>query len=494
MRCAIYARVSTEFDSQKTSIDNQIDLFRNYANENNWEIVKVYTDKKSGTKVDRPGLKSLIADGKAKLFDVILAKELSRLARNGRLSYELRDICQLNNIHIVCLDNSINTLTGEVQNFGLYAWLYENESLNNSRRNKASKRTKAVRGEFTGSNPTYGYYNDGGKLKIRHDQSPDIVRRIFNCYLEGTGMDSIAKTLIAEGVPTPSQVAKKANASTLWHASTIKNILKNRHYCGDLVQHKTERISVTTTKRRTLDEENLIVHRDMHESIISRETFEAVQRMLQSRTRIGKAPKKHLFTNVLYCKECGRGMWYKFNQKGYRCGGNLKYGDFYCLNKKAVKELKLKEIVLAYLKELFQAFQDDSMMKSLMKKLEQKQQEFQKEMSNVNNQIQDLRLKKLEYLNLYTEQVITKQELIEYRELTDKKLKELDIIKAQIHQNLEECTNENYTIELGNKLKNFFPLKDLDSKLLHSLVEKITVCIDGNIDIHYTFINPFQNK
>ncbi|WP_407974654.1 hypothetical protein AB6L51_03730 [Bacillus altitudinis] len=184
----------------------------------------------------------------------------------------------------------------------------------------------------------------------------------------------------------------------------------------------------------------------------------------------------------------------KVNQKGYRCGGNLKYGDIYCLNKKAVKELKLKKIVLAYLKELFQAFQDESMMKSLMKKLEQKQQEFQQEMSNVDNQIQDLRLKRLEYLNLYTEQVITKQELIEYRELTDKKLKELDIIKAQIHQNLEECTNENYAIELGNKLKNFFPLKDLDSKLLHSLVEKITVGIDGNIDIHYTFINPFQNK
>ncbi|WP_080848635.1 recombinase family protein [Cytobacillus gottheilii] len=114
MRSAVYARVSTELDSQRTSIDNQIDIFRNYPV--GWEIVKVYTDKQSGTKENRPGLKSLIEDGKNGMYDVILAK-LSRLARNGRLSYELRDICQFNNIHIVCLDNSINTLTGKRTKF-----------------------------------------------------------------------------------------------------------------------------------------------------------------------------------------------------------------------------------------------------------------------------------------------------------------------------------------------------------------------------------------
>ncbi|MGF6947707.1 DNA invertase Pin-like site-specific DNA recombinase [Neobacillus sp. B4I6] len=55
MRCAVYARVSTEMDSQRTSIDNQIDIYTNYAAQQNWEIVKVFTDKKSGTKRNRPG-------------------------------------------------------------------------------------------------------------------------------------------------------------------------------------------------------------------------------------------------------------------------------------------------------------------------------------------------------------------------------------------------------------------------------------------------------
>lgn len=178
MRCAVYARVSTELDSQRTSIDNQIDIFRHYAAQHNWEIVKIYTDKQSGTKENRPGLKALIEDGKDGMYDVILAKELSRLARNGKLSYKLRDICQFNNIHIVCLDNSINSVEGNVQNFGLFAWLSENESANSSRRNKQAKRVKAQRGLFVGSNPPYGYLSENGVLKVKNDNTPIIVRRI----------------------------------------------------------------------------------------------------------------------------------------------------------------------------------------------------------------------------------------------------------------------------------------------------------------------------
>lgn len=212
-RCAVYPRVSTNLDSQATSIENQIDIFYNYASEMGWEIVKVYTDKQSGTKGNRTGLKALIEDGKDRVYDVILAKELFRLARNGKLSYELRDICQFNNIDIVCLDNSINTVEGNVQNFGLFAWLYETESANSSRRNKQAKKAKAKRGRYIGSHPPYGYLVDNGVLKIKEDNTPNIVRQIFSDYLNGVGMDTIAKNMTTERLPTPAEIAKKSNAS-----------------------------------------------------------------------------------------------------------------------------------------------------------------------------------------------------------------------------------------------------------------------------------------
>ncbi|MEY9980495.1 recombinase family protein [Lysinibacillus sp. RC79] len=123
--------------------------------------------------------------GKEKKFDVILVKELSRLARNGALSYDLREVFEKQNIHLVCLDNSINTLEKNDLNYGLFAWLYEAESINNSRRNKQTKRIKAQQGLYVGSYPPYGYKSEKGKLLIRDDETPEIVRRIFKEYLEG---------------------------------------------------------------------------------------------------------------------------------------------------------------------------------------------------------------------------------------------------------------------------------------------------------------------
>lgn len=71
----------------------------------------------------RENLQRLIQDAKTRKFDVILAKELSRLARNGGLSYQIRDIARDNSVHIVTLDNAINTIDGNGEMFGLYAWM-----------------------------------------------------------------------------------------------------------------------------------------------------------------------------------------------------------------------------------------------------------------------------------------------------------------------------------------------------------------------------------
>lgn len=176
----------------------------------------------SGTTEKRPQLQQLIADARAKKFDVILAKELSRLARNGRLSYEIRDIAEQSKIHIITLDNAINTLKGNGQMFGIYAWMYEQESQRTSKRVKAALRSSAQKGLFKGSNPPYGYILEDRKLRISPDETPNIVRRVFRDYLSGKGFDHIARELYEEGFPTPGPVAGKKNASDKWHGSHSK--------------------------------------------------------------------------------------------------------------------------------------------------------------------------------------------------------------------------------------------------------------------------------
>ncbi|MEJ9232844.1 recombinase zinc beta ribbon domain-containing protein [Peribacillus butanolivorans] len=78
-----------------------------------------------------------------------------------------------------------------------------------------------------------------------------------------------------------------------------------------------------------------------------------MQDLLRRRTKTGTAPQKHLFTNLLYCDECHKRMWYKANQKGYRCGGNLRHGNTFCLNKTVVREKELSQIIMNDLKPLY---------------------------------------------------------------------------------------------------------------------------------------------
>jgi len=494
MRCAIYARVSTEMDGQKTSIDNQIDIFKGYAAERGWEITHIYTDKKSGTKSNRPGFKNLIKDGKEKKYDVILAKELSRLARNGGLSYELRDICLVHNIHIVCLDNSVNTIEGNMQNFGLFAWLYETESTNSSRRNKQARRAMAKKGKFIGSIPPYGYSCVEGKLIIRKDETPEVVRRIFNDYLAGKGMDTIAKDLFTDNIQTPSQVANKKNASNVWHSSTIKKILTNRHYCGDMLQLRTETISVTTNKRRTMDKDSFVIQEGTHEPIISYETFNTVEKMLKKRTKAATAPSIHLFSNLIFCEDCGKGMWYKATQKGYRCGGNIRHGERFCLNKNPLRSRDLEQVISRDIKDLFQIFKDESLMRSLENKINTKKHQIQEKLRNSEKKIFSLEKKKRSYIDLFTEKVISKDDLIELKISVDDEIDVVKMTMIDLERELTNCSNENYLQSLKNKLEQFLAVEELTPQMVNTLVDKITCSVNGEIRIHYNFENPFETQ
>lgn len=494
MRCAIYARVSTEMDGQKTSIDNQIKIFMDYAAQRNWEIVKIYEDKKSGTKNNRPGLKNLIKDGKEKMFDVVLVKELSRLARNGSLSYDLKDIFDLYNIHLVCLDNSVNTLEKNDSNYGLFAWLYEMESNNSSRRNKQAKRIKAKQGLYVGSNPPYGYKSEKGKLVIRNDETPVVVQRIFNEYLEGKGMDAIAKGLFNEHIPTPSQIIEKKNASEIWHSSTIKNILTNRHYCGDLVQIREETISVRTIKRRAVDKDMQIIFRDTHEPIVSVETFRAVEKMLQKRTKAATAPSTHLFSNLIYCEECGKGLWYRANSEHYRCGGYIRHGERYCLNKMPIRLNEIKRVIQNDLKDLFQFFRDDSLINQFESKMNVNRQHIQRAIQNAEKKIEKLGMSKRNYLDLYTEGIISKEELTKLREDVSKEIEELNTNKSELSDELDSNLSESYSLTLKKKLEKFLLVEELNKHMINTLVEKISWNQNGELRIHYSFENPLQMK
>ncbi|MEC0245648.1 recombinase family protein [Paenibacillus chitinolyticus] len=133
---------------------------------------------------------------------------------------------------------------------------------------------------------------------------------MFRMYLDGKGFDSIARTLTREGCPTPAQVIGKKNAGLYWQGTSIKKILNNPHYVGDLVQGRQTTVSVTSKVREEVPRDKQIITEDAHNAIISREDFEVVQQYMEGRKRQQAKPKakKHLFTNYLFCADCGKAL------------------------------------------------------------------------------------------------------------------------------------------------------------------------------------------
>ncbi|NYE08829.1 DNA invertase Pin-like site-specific DNA recombinase/ssDNA-binding Zn-finger/Zn-ribbon topoisomerase 1 [Bacillus niacini] len=485
MRCAGYIRVSTNKEEQKPSIQNQKSLFINYIKEQNWIISDFYVDVETGTTSKRESLQRLIADAKQRKFDVIIAKELSRLARNGSLSYQIRDVCQDNNIGIITLDGAVNSVKGDVSKYGLYTWLYEEESQRTSERVKSSLKTLAAKGLFKGSNAPYGYFKENDNLIIRKDNTPNVVKWIFEQYISGRGFDSIAKELYVRGQPTPSVIAAKTNASPKWHGSTIKNIIQNPHYTGKLVQHRETSISATNKNRIKISPDKHIIVENTHESIISEETFQLAQELLNIRSKNRNTTRKHLFSGLIFCSDCGSSMHYKDNRKGYICGGYVKFTKKFCTHH-AIKENLISQSIFKDLDILNELITNKKKSEQLFLISKKEHERLIKKSSNIDGKLLKLQEIKSKLINLLIEEVISKDD---YHHKVDDFEKQINNLKGE-QAHLHNLINSKDSIEQMNELFNLskkFSDERLSKEKIIPLVKRITVNSDGVPIIEYRF-------
>ena len=424
MKCAIYIRVSTDKEEQKTSLQNQKDLFFKYVADKNWDIGKIYVDIESGTKDKREQFQNMISDAKSKKFNVILAKELSRIARNGKLSYEIKTLAENNNIHIITLDNAINTIEGNTHMFGMYAWMYEQESQRISDRVKYSLKSRAEKGMFKGSVAPYGYYCDNGKLFIKNDFTPSIVQRIFKEYLSGIGFDAIARNLYNDDIPTPGQVASIKNASSKWNGSSVRCILENPHFTGNLVQGRTTTKSVTSTKRIVISDSDLIIIENTHDAIISNDEFNTVKQLIFSRRRKRPVQSTHLFSNILICADCSHGMHFKKNRKGYICGNFNKHGIKAC-SSHIIREQSLKDIILSDIDFVLTTISNKSFLDNISSNLNKETKSTKNKLDAIKTKISKLTSRKNNALNKFIDDYISKDDYDNLVETINSELNEL---------------------------------------------------------------------
>ena len=276
LRVAAYCRVSTRHEEQYHSLKTQISYYTNYIQRNpNWKFVAVYSDIASGTRTaNRPGYQKLMRDCTKRKVDLILVKSLSRFGRDALET--IRQIRRLKKMNIgICIENGgLNTLNVSDSMIDQLAALAQAESHFRSENIKFGIRHRMRNGKTVLNHTQFLGYTKGpdGILQIVPEEA-EIVRKIFDLYIQGSGVRKIKRYLEDHGIKT-------VTGKTEWSTSTIDRMLNNEKYVGEVRMQKTY-ISDLLTGKRKKNEGQLDTYlvKSAHEPIIDRETFELVQKM-----------------------------------------------------------------------------------------------------------------------------------------------------------------------------------------------------------------------
>lgn len=284
LRVAAYARVSTDQESQADSYQTQKEYYKKYiTNHEGWDYVETYADEgRSGTNVlKREHFKEMIEACKAGEIDLIITKDIRRFARNvlDCLSY-VRMLKSLNPpVGVYFEDEHLNTLDrGNEAILALLSSVAQGESENKSEAIKWSYKHRFEQG--IASCPTWallGYTTDeDGNMQIVPAEA-EIVKFIYDSYLDGWSGSEIAAKLTEAGIPT-------VKGKEVWSAGSVYNILKNEKYVGDALMQKTYTPDFLTHKAvKNRGQERQYRKRNHHPAIVSRKTWDAVQALLKER-------------------------------------------------------------------------------------------------------------------------------------------------------------------------------------------------------------------
>ena len=371
-------------------------------------------------------------------------------------------------------------------------------------------------GEFVGAFASYGYVkdvNDKHKLVI-DEEAAKIVRSIFEWKVNGgLGNLAICHRLNDMGVLNPTGYKKNKlkqnynNSKILqedysWCSSTVRNILKNDIYIGNVTQGKRKVKSYKVHKVEQVPEEEWITVENMHEAIIDKELFEKAQGMRKVDTRVQNNGNLSMWAGILKCADCGRAMHKKYckNKSGavyeyYICGTYRKKSSKLCtkhtlkveeLEKAVLKAIKLHIEMLVDTEKILEQINRSNTNKFANENMKNIKQAKAKEIERISN------LKRCLYEDWKSE-YITKEEYLNYKQKYEQ---DIDKIK-EIIINLDKQKEKQEEIINGNSLwienfKNHKNITELDREIITELIDYIEVHENKKITIHFKFMNELN--
>ncbi|HEN0367974.1 TPA: recombinase family protein [Streptococcus agalactiae] len=486
-RVAGYARVSTDHEDQATSYESQMRYYSEYINErDDWEFVKMYSDEGiSGTNTKlRTGFKAMVEDALNGKIDLIITKSVSRFARNTVDS--LTTVRQLKEVGVEIYFEKENIWTldskGELL-ITIMSSLAQEES-----RSISENVTWGLRKQFAEGKVHFPYTNvlgfkagEDGAIVVDQDEAK-TVRYIFQQALIGKSPYHIAKDLTEQGIPSPSGKSR-------WNATTIKRMLRNEKYKGDALLQKTYTIDFLT-KKKNINRGELPQYyvENNHEAIVDRETFDAVQQVLDAK---GKKSSTSIFSSKLVCGDCGHyfgsKVWHstsKYRRVIYRC--NEKYNGE---NRCATPHVTEKEIKQWFVLAVNQAIENKDEIIDNIKVLCSIGS-----LEGIDNQIKELETETEILSQMVSRLVMENASTLQDQDEYQSKYRQLSAKYESLVEEIEELEVQKLAKSKRNKdLQDFITglkqqeglLTDFDELLWETMIESITITKDSDVEITF---------
>ena len=515
-RVGLYIRLSESdedktYESESESIINQRNLLMDYVKMSGFTLVDEYVDDGfTGTNFDRPSFQRLLKDIESGRINCVITKDLSRLGRDYiQCGYYVEQYFPQKKIRYISILDQVDTFLESANNdIAPFKALFNDMiSKDTSKKIRSILKNKKEQGKFIGSKPCYGYMRDPldkGHLIPDSEVAP-IVKKIFKMAYSGTGVSDIVSYLNDNKILSPSMY-KNTKSSTrqkvnVWTISSVNKLLKNRMYTGDMVQNVQTKLSYKSQKKVALEKAFWIIVENTHEPLVSKAVFEAIQNA-PARVRTTHCNrKKRMLENLLVCKECGNSL-----SVLYRKNKNYKDGKYWSVNcNKYARDPrrhlcyphffpydKLEEKIMSVIKATCQKYLDSLNIKELAEKVSRdrnkEKNDRQKEKQRLLDEIEELKRKSDA---LYDDKFNGIISVDTYTRLTSQTEGQISTLKYRVYEiDNEENQIKEDTKEIAKheeQIKSLLNLDEPNRELIKTLVKKIYIDKDRNIEIQYRF-------
>lgn len=483
---AIYVRVSTDRDEQVSSVENQIDICRNWLERNGfkWDEKSVFKDEGiSGTLfTDRPAIQLLLQKAKLKEINMVVFKSISRLARDLKDSLEIREVLLAHNVRIISVEEGYDSVKAGKNDMAFELWSLFSAQYSRTLSSSitAALAVKVRRGEHIGKVP-FGYNRENQKLVI-HDEEAEVVRMIYSWYTNGWGYKRITNEL--------NQLGIKSKTKKNWQMTSVQRILRNPIYKGSFILNQYTSVKVGGKKKQIRNpKEKWFVFPNHHPEIVDEEIWNQANQE-NVNTNKTKITAWNEFRNLAKCAVCDSNMVIvqshskkkngeRTEWKYLKCSQYRRAGKHGCVNHVPIQYRDFRQFIVALLID-----KGKSLTLNFQNTLEKGEKE---KIKNLQQFLKANEQKKKSLLDLYLEQLINKEEF-------EKKRNDIELEITKINQELFVMQqNNSVSMNIKTIKEAFQQLQQQNRDLLHVfqiLIQEIVIHQDGTVDIIYTFENP----